>query len=183
MVNPYRLRPVEQLLSIALGLAACKGTPTCEQMADRLGKHIAQLGAPAERRDSVRICYDRAWSGELRRCVAEATDPHAMDDCVSRLATDGHGDHDTGEARDTIYEYVDEAFPKWSMSHSGACPDKIDDLDVYLHQQRAPNTDPWGNPYQLRCGRNLPAGAEGIAVWSFGPDGREGTPDDIQSWK
>ena len=44
--------------------------------------------------------------------------------------------------------------------------------------------DPWGNPYQYRS-----PGQHGVAgqtstfdIWSNGPDGQEGTPDDIQNW-
>ncbi len=44
--------------------------------------------------------------------------------------------------------------------------------------------DPWANPYQYRS-----PGQHGVAgqtstfdIWSNGPDGQEGTPDDIQNW-
>lgn len=38
--------------------------------------------------------------------------------------------------------------------------------------------DPWGNPYQYRYpGQDNP---NGFDVYSFGPDGREGTDDDIR---
>jgi general secretion pathway protein G len=40
--------------------------------------------------------------------------------------------------------------------------------------------DPWGNPYQYACpGSHNP---DGFDVWSFGPDGVNGTPDDIGNW-
>ncbi len=40
--------------------------------------------------------------------------------------------------------------------------------------------DPWGHPYQYRCpGVHNPAGYD---VWSLGPDGTSGTPDDIGNW-
>ena len=44
--------------------------------------------------------------------------------------------------------------------------------------------DPWGNPYQYRSpGAHGPSGhVETFDLWSNGPDGKEGTPDDIQSW-
>ncbi len=173
---------VVKLVAIALGFVACKRPPTCKEMAERLGQHIPQLGTPAEQRDSVRICSDRAWSAELRRCAADATDPHALDDCISQLLTEGQGDPKTGEARDTVYAYVDDAFPKWSLNHFGkACPDKLDDLSFYLHHST--RTDPWGHPYKLVCGESMPPGPEHVGVMSLGPDGREGTADDIHSWK
>jgi general secretion pathway protein G len=34
--------------------------------------------------------------------------------------------------------------------------------------------DPWGNPYQYRVSEDK------IELWSFGPDGKDGTPDDIR---
>jgi general secretion pathway protein G len=40
--------------------------------------------------------------------------------------------------------------------------------------------DPWGNPYQyVSPGVHEP---DGYDVWSFGPDGVNGTADDIGSW-
>ena len=40
--------------------------------------------------------------------------------------------------------------------------------------------DPWGNPYQYAMpGNHNP---DGFDVWSFGPDGMNGTPDDIGNW-
>lgn len=43
--------------------------------------------------------------------------------------------------------------------------------------------DPFGNPYVIKCGGDLPAGASGIAVMSKGEDGKEGTSDDLKSWE
>jgi general secretion pathway protein G len=41
--------------------------------------------------------------------------------------------------------------------------------------------DPWGNPYQYMCpGARNP---DSFDVWSFGPDGANGTQDDIGNWK
>jgi general secretion pathway protein G len=40
--------------------------------------------------------------------------------------------------------------------------------------------DPWGNAYQYACpGQHNP---DSFDVWSFGPDGANGTPDDIGNW-
>jgi hypothetical protein len=35
----------------------------------------------------------------------------------------------------------------------------------------------------LVLGDTAPPGAKGFAVLSFGPDGSQGTPDDIKSWQ
>ena len=40
--------------------------------------------------------------------------------------------------------------------------------------------DPWGNPYQYKApGSHHPQGCD---LWSNGPDGREGTDDDVSNW-
>lgn len=40
--------------------------------------------------------------------------------------------------------------------------------------------DPWGNPYVYRCpGVHNPSSYD---LYSFGPDGQEGTEDDITNW-
>lgn len=36
--------------------------------------------------------------------------------------------------------------------------------------------DPWGNPYQYEL-----TGAESFRIWSFGPDGQDGSEDDVSS--
>lgn len=42
-------------------------------------------------------------------------------------------------------------------------------------------TDPWGRPYQYRNpGKKDPAGYD---LYSLGPDGVEGTPDDVGNWQ
>ncbi|MGQ9607266.1 MAG: type II secretion system major pseudopilin GspG [Thermogutta sp.] len=50
----------------------------------------------------------------------------------------------------------------------------------YLDSQFVP-LDPWGNEYQyMYPGQNDPEGFPDI--WSFGPDGVDGTEDDVTSW-
>ncbi len=48
----------------------------------------------------------------------------------------------------------------------------------YLNKDVPP--DPWGNPYQYNPngGRNT----DKADVWSLGPDGQDGTADDIGNW-
>ena len=44
----------------------------------------------------------------------------------------------------------------------------------------ATSTDPWGNEYQyVYPGKN----GEEFSIWSYGPDGMDGTDDDIGSWQ
>jgi general secretion pathway protein G len=82
----------------------------------------------------------------------------------------------------TVKKYAYEAFGEWSQAHPDkACPDKLEDLSQYMDSKDV--KDPWGNPYKMFCGQNLPAGAKGgLAVMSSGPDGKDGTEDDIKSW-
>ena len=46
-------------------------------------------------------------------------------------------------------------------------------------KSKAVAVDPWKNPYQYSC-----PGKDGqeFSIWSFGPDGADGTSDDIGSW-
>jgi len=82
----------------------------------------------------------------------------------------------------TVKKYAYEAFGEWSQAHPDkACPDKLEDLSQYMDSKDI--KDPWGNPYKMFCGQNLPAGAKGgLAVMSSGPDGKDGTEDDVKRW-
>jgi general secretion pathway protein G len=78
----------------------------------------------------------------------------------------------------TVRKYASEAFPLWSQANPDkACPPSIEALNEYMN-----NKDTWGQPYRLMCGPTLPAGAQGIAIVSNGPDQKENTADDIKSW-
>lgn len=59
---------------------------------------------------------------------------------------------------------------RYRESHGGACA-----TPLQLRSERAnlPVVDPWGTAYAVRCSD------EGIKVVSFGPDKKDGTPDDI----
>src|SRR5262249_4445686 len=84
-------------------------------------------------------------------------------------------------AKATVQKYVYEAYPQWSSAHPDkACPEKLEDLNEYMNNKDA--ADPWGGKFKVLCGPNLPAGAKGLAVMSPGPDGKEGTEDDVKSW-
>lgn len=78
--------------------------------------------------------------------------------------------------------YANQAFPAWSMAHPQAmCPERVADLAEFANGRDA--NDAWGNPIKLLCGTNLPPGARHIALVSAGPDGKEGTDDDLKSWQ
>ncbi|MEZ4401699.1 MAG: type II secretion system protein GspG [Kofleriaceae bacterium] len=85
-------------------------------------------------------------------------------------------------ARNIVRKLSNEAYPQWAMksSNSGKCP-TLTDLSEYMNSKDT--KDPWGNEYVIKCGGDLPAGASGIAIMSKGPDGKEGSGDDIKSWE
>jgi type II secretion system protein G len=43
--------------------------------------------------------------------------------------------------------------------------------------------DPWGNPYQYACPSTHGQPTSQYDCWSFGPDGQNGTADDIGNWQ
>ena len=78
--------------------------------------------------------------------------------------------------------YANQAFPAWAMAHPQAmCPERIADLAEYANDRDT--NDAWGNPIKLLCGANLPPGAHHLALVSAGPDGKQGTDDDLTSWQ
>ena len=84
-------------------------------------------------------------------------------------------------AKATVQKYAFDAYPQWSSAHPDkACPTELKELNEYMNNKDI--KDPWNNDYKMLCGSSLPAGAKGLAVMSFGEDGKEGTADDIKSW-
>ena len=85
-------------------------------------------------------------------------------------------------AKATVQKFAYEAYTQWSVANRDkACPANIEELTPFMNSKDI--KDPWGTPYKLMCGQNLPAGAKGLAVMSFGEDQKEGTGDDIKSWE
>jgi prepilin-type N-terminal cleavage/methylation domain-containing protein len=86
-----------------------------------------------------------------------------------------------GIAKLAVKKYANEAYPQWAASHMDrACPETLDELSAFMDSKDT--RDPWGRSYKLYCGATLPAGANGLAVSSLGPDGTDQTDDDIRSW-
>lgn len=72
----------------------------------------------------------------------------------------------------------------WSVSSRQECPESLLAVVRFAGRAERDTLDPWGTPYQLRCGAaQLPPGVRGFAVLSLGPDQQEGTADDIRSWQ
>jgi hypothetical protein len=89
---------------------------------------------------------------------------------------------DIAKATLTAKKIAFEGYPTWSVQHpEKACPDRIDDLLSFSNLTDA--KDPWGGSFSIKCGPDLPKGAKGLAAMSPGPDGKDGTADDIKSWE
>jgi hypothetical protein len=75
-------------------------------------------------------------------------------------------------------KYVEEAYPAWLKAHPGKdCPRKLIELNEYMDDKDV--NDAWGRPMRMTCGADLPSGAKGFKVVSYGRDG-ERSEDDIK---
>jgi len=80
-------------------------------------------------------------------------------------------------------KFAFEAYPQWALSTKKQCPASVIELAQHMGKSEEDSKDPWGQPYKLFCGANLPAGVSGgVGIMSPGPDQKEGTEDDIKSW-
>lgn len=62
----------------------------------------------------------------------------------------------------------------WRASHGNECPTPERLKEEKELSAASDTNDPWGDPYKIQCD-------EGETVaYSFGPDKKEGTPDDIR---
>lgn len=112
--------------------------------------------------------------------------PASLSIVVALVACRNH-EREEAQLRDLLFTanrqvrmYAYEAWPSWQRSHPDqACP-SIAALHEYV--ERVPLADPWGHPYRVLCADQVPAEARGLGVTSPGPDGDDGTADDIRSW-
>jgi general secretion pathway protein G len=78
---------------------------------------------------------------------------------------------------------IEAAHSRWLVSSEKECPDSMEDLKAELGKRKGDTVkDPWNHEYILKCGDQAPEECEGFCVMSMGPDGKEGTADDIKSW-
>lgn len=79
------------------------------------------------------------------------------------------------------------AYPLWQEKTGGGCLsaeniETLRDLSVFNPPAgKKPIADAWGRPFKIIC--PAPEEQSGIILKSLGPDGQEGTPDDIDSSK
>lgn len=79
-----------------------------------------------------------------------------------------------------VQRIAHEGFPMWSLKQANVpCPASLAEVAAVLD---VPTKDAWGRELAWFCGTNLPAGASPFGVQSAGPDGEQGTDDDVRSW-
>jgi hypothetical protein len=152
-----------------------------------LAAALVLCGACRERESSTN---DKKLEAEIAEAKARQAEAEAEKAAIeARRAGSAHAPDPNRSARSSedtaavaVKKLAYEAFAEWAQAHPDkACPDKLEDLAQYMNTRDI--HDPWGHPYRMFCGQNLPAGAKGgLAVMSVGPDGQDGTSDDIKSW-
>jgi len=78
---------------------------------------------------------------------------------------------------ETETRIIRQAVRNWrELEGRSDCP-SVDDLMAAEVLEGARGVDPWGRPYRVRCEENR------VSVGSMGPDGHEGTKDDVPAPK
>jgi hypothetical protein len=78
-------------------------------------------------------------------------------------------------ARVRAKQIANEWYPRWALKQPATpCPKSVEELATSLGLTAQDAVDPWGNAYVLACDPK-PVATSG------GPDGKAGTPDDVDS--
>ena len=80
-------------------------------------------------------------------------------------------------ARIQVNEIMQKA-QQYMMDNNNECPKSMDDLVAQKYMPRR-QKDPWNKDFIMRCPGQI--NTDGIDVISVGPDGTEGTADDIKA--
>ena len=163
------MRAFVTVAATALALCACRDHEQSTRDKE-LDVQIAQAHARQAQAEAAKVAIEAAQA----QASAPPRSPGSAAQGLRRSNQDA--------AQLVVKKYAYEAFGEWSQAHPDkACPEKLEDLNQYMDRKDV--LDPWGHPYAMFCGQNLPAGAKGgLAVMSSGADGRDGTDDDIKSW-
>lgn len=81
--------------------------------------------------------------------------------------------HYGGAYPETLAELI--AIPKGSPHESNWKGPYVENADVLM--------DPWGNPYGYRSTGAELHNKSSFDLWTMGPDGKDGTDDDIKNWR
>lgn len=80
-------------------------------------------------------------------------------------------------ARRELFDLGGMGLLEWRVAHASGCPP--DAAAIARHMGRVDTVDPWSTPYRMHC---IDGGHRSVAyfvIFSAGPDGIAGTPDDI----
>ena len=78
-------------------------------------------------------------------------------------------------------QFAFQGYTQWSMNNDEECPSSLKELTRYMNKKDT--KDPWDGEFVMLCGDQAPEAANGFGVLSKGPDGKQGSPDDIKSWE
>ena len=80
-------------------------------------------------------------------------------------------------ARIQVNEIMQKA-QQYMMDNNNECPKSLDDMVAQKYLPKKPK-DPWNKDYIFRCPGTV--NADSVDVISVGPDGQEGTADDVKA--
>jgi hypothetical protein len=83
-------------------------------------------------------------------------------------------------ARVQVRKIANELYLRWRIAAARDCPEGIAEL---IKDEPGLAADPWGAPFRITCGPGAPPSVNGLGAFSVGPDGKEGTADDVTSWE
>ena len=92
------------------------------------------------------------------------------------------GQFEKARKRETVnmMRKIKDGVLQWRMDATGEqCPGSINDLVTAKVFTKEPK-DGWGRPFVMKCPGEHDT--DGVDLYSFGKDGKEGTADDLKSW-
>jgi hypothetical protein len=161
--------------ALATAVCGCK-TPTCVVGVGEKHRALLNQLIAAPPVDDARA--DDAMR-KLGECLAKLPPfPRAGEKVAGK-----HETASTDTTRLAVRRLAADGFATWSRSNmSRACPGDISELHDAVGTPANARNDAWGQPFRFFCGDSAPPGVHGIGVLSLGPDGQQGTADDVKSW-
>jgi hypothetical protein len=178
-----------RMIACVVLVSGCGGGGADPSCAEAINKAVEVMKTPGDARTFIEMCEQDKWSGEIRRCIANARNRKELAECRRKQVIDDPsiagelGKSKVAITKLAVDELANNAFPRWALKSSDkACPDSLLEVAKAVGKGEHDLVDPWGTPYTMFCGESLPPGAKGLAVLSFGEDKKQGTPDDVKSW-